>query len=81
MKQMLFVSRLGSRSAGFKDVCVYGEVEAAKMVPVFTDGSFSEIVAAFDAKMSWYNKALAFVLDNNDSYASSVILVERRSAE
>ena len=81
MKQMLFVSRFGSSSAGFRDDVVPGDDEAAKIVPVFTDGSFSEIVSAFDAKMSWYSKAVAFVLDNNDSYASSVILVESKGAE
>ena len=81
MKHILLASRLGSSSAGFRNAVVLGEDEAAKIVPVFTDGSFAEIVSAFDAKMSWYSKAVAFVPDNNDSYASSVILVESKSAE
>lgn len=81
MKQMLFVSRLESSSAGLRVADVLGDDEAAKMVPVFTDDSLSEMVFAFDANISWYNRAVAFVLDSNDSYASSVILVESRRAE
>ena len=82
MKQMLFVSRVASSCAGFNvALFVPGDDEAAKMVAVFTDGSFSEMAFALDAKMSWYNRAVVLVPDNNDSYASSVILVESRSAE
>jgi hypothetical protein len=51
------------------------------VIPVFTVGSLVEIVATLWANASWYMRAVALVLESKDSYASSVILVERSSAE
>ena len=81
MKQMLFASRIGSSSAGFKAPVDFCDNDAANVVPVFTVGSRVEMVATLWANASWYMRAVALVLDSRDSYASSVILVESSSAE
>ena len=81
MKQTLFASRLESSSAGFRTPDDFCDVEAANVVPVFTVGNLVEMVATLWVNVSLCMRAVALVLDNNDSYASSVILVESSSAE
>jgi hypothetical protein len=81
MKHTLFASRFGSSSAGFKVPTDSCDDDAENVVPVFTAGNLVEMVATLSANVSWYMRAVALVLDNKDSYASSVILVESSSAE